>query len=53
MISDCRIRFRLNRSTIDNIQTIEKMYEKCYEYSTDLHNVFVDFKQAFDSWLGH
>jgi hypothetical protein len=49
MISDCQMRFRPNRSIIDNIHTIKQIYEKCYEYSTDLHNVFVDFKQAFDS----
>jgi hypothetical protein len=41
--------FRPNRSTTDNIHTIKQIYEKCYEYSIDIHNIFVDFKQAFDS----
>jgi hypothetical protein len=34
-------------STIDNLLIIEEIYEKC-EFNIDLHNVFVDFKQAFD-----
>jgi hypothetical protein len=41
--------FRPNRSTIDNIFIILQIYEKCYEYNIELHNVFVDFTQAFDS----
>lgn len=49
MISDCQMGFRPNRSIIDNIHTTKQIYEKCYEYSIDLHNVFVDFKQAFYS----
>jgi hypothetical protein len=40
---------RPNRSTIDNIHTVKQTYEKHYEYNIDLHNVFVDFKQAFNS----
>ena len=27
----------------------EKMFEKCYEHNTDLHNILVNYKQAFDS----
>jgi hypothetical protein len=49
MISDYQMGFMPNRSAIYNIHTIKQMYEKCYEYSIDIHNVFVDFKQAFDS----
>jgi hypothetical protein len=49
MISDCQMGFRPNRSTIDNIQTIKQIYENSYEYNIDLHIVFLDFKQAFDS----
>jgi hypothetical protein len=40
---------RPNRSSIDNINTIEKYMKNEYEYNIDLHNVFVDFKQAFNS----
>jgi hypothetical protein len=49
MISDCQIGFWPNRSTVDNVHTIKQMYEKCCEYSIDLRNVFVDFKQVFDN----
>jgi hypothetical protein len=41
--------FRPNRSTIDNIFIVRQIYEKCYEYNIDLHNIFVDFSQAFDT----
>ena len=38
-----------NRSTIDNIFIIRQIYEKRHKYNIELHNVFVDFMQAFDS----
>jgi hypothetical protein len=41
--------FRPGRSMIDNIFMIRQIYEKCHEYNIKLHNVFVDFMQAFDS----
>jgi hypothetical protein len=40
--------FRANRSTIDHIFTIRQTQGKAYEYNTHLHNLFLDFKQAFD-----
>ena len=42
--------FRPNsRSTIDDIFIVRQIYAKCHEYNIELHNVFVDFMQAFDS----
>ena len=41
--------FYANRSTIDHIFAIRQVQEKVYEYNIHLHNLFIDFKQAFDS----
>jgi len=35
--------FRPNRPIIDNIFIVRQIYEKCYEYNIDLHNIFIDF----------
>ena len=40
--------FRPNRSTIDNTLIVRQIYEKCCENNIDLHNIFIDFSQAFD-----
>jgi hypothetical protein len=41
--------FRRNRSTIDHIFTIRATLEKCWEHNIDIHQLFIDFKQAYDS----
>jgi retron-type reverse transcriptase len=41
--------FRPDRSTVDNIFIIRQIFEKCYECNIELHNVFIDYTQAFDS----
>jgi hypothetical protein len=48
-LSEAQAGFRSNRSTLDNIYIIHRTFEKCYEYKIDLHNIFVDYQQAFDS----
>ncbi|VVC27148.1 Endonuclease/exonuclease/phosphatase,Reverse transcriptase domain [Cinara cedri] len=41
--------FRKNKSTTDHIFVIRQIMEKSYEFAKDLHMVFVDYKQAYDS----
>ena len=48
-LSDIQSGFRPNRSTRDNIFIVRQTFEKCYEYNIDLHNMFIDYTQAFDS----
>ena len=49
ILQDYQCGFRTNRSTIDHIFTIKQIQEKAYEYNIHLHNLYIDFKQAFDS----
>jgi hypothetical protein len=48
-IGNYQMGFRLNRSTIDTVFIVRQIYEKCSEYSIDLHNIFIDFSYAFDT----
>jgi hypothetical protein len=48
-LGDFQMGFRPNRSTIDNIFMLRQIFEKCYKYNIELHNIFVDYSQAFDS----
>jgi len=41
--------FRPSRSTIDQIHIVRQILENCYEFGIELHNIFIDFKQAFDT----
>ena len=34
---------------MDNIFVMRQILEKCYEYNIEMHVLFTDFKQAFDS----
>jgi len=52
IIGEYQCGFHANRSTIDHIFTIRQTQEKVYEYNIHLHNLFLDFKQAFDSVSG-
>jgi len=41
--------FSREKSTSDHIFTIRQTMEKYYEYDKDLHMIFIDFRQAYDS----
>ncbi|XP_055386749.1 uncharacterized protein LOC129615538 [Condylostylus longicornis] len=49
ILGDYQCGFRQNRSTTDQCFILCQIFEKFFEYSIDIHCVFVDFKQAFDS----
>jgi len=49
IIGDHQCDFRRNRSTIDHIFCIRQILEKKWEYSEEVHQLFIDFKKAYDS----
>ena len=49
IIGDHQCGFRHNRSTIDHIFFICQMLEKKWEYNEEVHQLFIDFKKAYDS----
>jgi hypothetical protein len=48
MISDHQCGFQRNRSTTDQIFSICQILEKKWEYNETVHQLFVDFKKAYD-----
>jgi len=49
IIGDHQCGFRRNRSTIDHIFCIRQIHEKKWEYNEEVHQLFIDFKKAYDS----
>lgn len=49
IVGEYQCDFRKGKSTIDNTHTILHIVEKHYEYNNDLHLVFIDFKQVYNS----
>ena len=49
ILEECQCGFRCGRGTTEQIFIIRQLMEKCFEFNTELHFLFVDFKQAFDS----
>jgi hypothetical protein len=49
IIGDNQRGFRLNGSTTDHIFCIRQILEKKWEYKGAVHQLFVDFKKAYDS----
>jgi len=49
IFGDYQCGFRRNRSTIDQIFCIHKIFEKKREYNGEVHQLLIDFKEAYDS----
>ena len=49
IIGDHQCGFRRNGSTIDHIYCIRQILEKKWEYNEEVHQLFIDFKKAYDS----
>jgi len=49
VIGDHQCGFRRKGSTTDNIFCIRQILEKKWEYNEAVHQLFIDFKQAYDS----
>jgi len=49
IIGEYQSGFIRGKSTTNHIFTIRQIMEKYYEYNNELHTIFVDFKQAYNS----
>jgi hypothetical protein len=49
IIGDHQCEFRRNRPTTDQIFCIRQILEKKWEYNGTVHQLFIDFKKAYDS----
>jgi hypothetical protein len=49
IIVDHQCWFRSNRSTTDQIFCIRQILEKKWKYNETVHQLFIDFKKAYDS----
>jgi hypothetical protein len=49
IMGDHQSRFRRNRSTTDRIFCIRQIPEKKWEHNEAVHQLFIDFKKAYDS----
>ena len=43
------MRLRRNRSTADQIFTIQQILEKKWEFDQSVHQLYIDFKKVYDS----
>ena len=48
IIGDHQYGFRRNRSTTDHVFCIRQIIEKKFEYTEAVHELFIDYKKAYD-----
>lgn len=49
LLGEYQAGFRSNRSTTDQIFALRQILEKCWEYNIDIHQLYIDYKTAYDS----
>jgi hypothetical protein len=49
IIGEHQYGYRRNRLTSDHILCIRQIFEKKWEYNEAVHQLFIDFKKAYDS----
>jgi hypothetical protein len=49
IIGDYQCGFRRNRSTTDQIFCVRQILKKKWEYNETVHQLFIEFKKAYDS----
>jgi hypothetical protein len=49
ILGDYRCGFRKGRSTIDQNFCLRMILEKACEYKVDIHQLYIDYKEAYDT----
>src|SRR5215475_1633648 len=49
ILGDYQCGFRKGRSTTDQIFCLRTILEKTYEHKVDIHQLYIDYKQAYDT----
>jgi len=49
LLGEYQCGFRKGRSTIDQIFALRQILEKCYEYNVNVHQLYIDFRKAYDT----
>jgi sorting nexin-29 len=49
ILGDYQGGFRKGRSTTDQIFSLRMILEKTYEHKVDIHQLYIDYKQAYDT----
>jgi hypothetical protein len=52
ILGDYRCGFHRGQSTTDHIFSLRMILEKSYEYNVDIHQLYIDYKQVYDSING-